>query len=176
MDCALLLTRRWCLVLSVALTASLAGCHSQIRGSHATQVPGFFVYYHEELRTCLRSQGQSDHLVDNPASAVRRTGDHSAIILLTQADSGSGVWAHILSGGKIGKSFSLDSDLVDFDMALRPVALREEDGPAVDRCGRYYSLQRNSPAAICRVDCPGVVLARAPITVHQVFSSEDRVF
>jgi hypothetical protein len=46
----------------------------------------------------------------------------------------------------------------------------------VDRCGRFYSEQRNSPAAVCRVNRPGVVLARAPIVVHDVFSSEDKLF
>ena len=139
-------------------------------------MPGFFVYYHEELRTRLRSQGQSDNLVDNPFSAVRRSGDHSAIILLTQTGNGSGVQAHILSGGIVAKSLSLDSDLVEFDMSFRPVVLPLKDGAAVDRCGRYYSVQRNAPAAICRVDRPGAVLARAEIFVHDVFSSEDRVF
>lgn len=176
MDCPSLLTHRCSLALLLTLTASLPGCHRQIRDSHATQVPGFFVYYHEALRTRLRSQGQSDNLVDNPFSAVRRSGDHSAIILLTQTGSGSGVQAHILSGGIVAKSLSLDSDLVEFDMSLRPVALPLKDGAAVDRCGRYYSVVRNAPAAICRVDRPGTVLARSPILVHDVFSSEDRVY
>jgi hypothetical protein len=46
----------------------------------------------------------------------------------------------------------------------------------VDRSGRFYSEQRNSPAAICRVNGPGTVLARASISVHDVFSSEDTIF
>jgi hypothetical protein len=70
----------------------------------------------------------------------------------------------------------VDSDLVEFDMSFRPVVLPLKDGAAVDRCGRYYSLQRNEPAAICRLDRPGTLLARSPILVHDVFSSEDRVF
>jgi len=144
--------------------------------SHTTPVPGFFAYYHEELRARLRSEGQSDQLVDNPASAVRRSGDHRAIILLTQSGSGSGVQAHILSGGKIARTFPLDSDLVDFDLSFQPVALPPTRGAAVDRCGRFYSEERNSPAAICRVSRPGAVLARAAVTVHDVFSSEDRVY
>jgi hypothetical protein len=134
------------------------------------------VYYHEELRARLRSQGHSDRLVDNPYDAVRHSGDHSAIILLTEPGDGSGFRAHILSGGKVARTLSLDSDLVDFDIAFRPVTLPRKDGPVVDRCGRYYSVERNAPAAICRVDGPGAVLARADILVHDVFSSDDRVF
>ncbi len=134
------------------------------------------MYYHEELRARLRSQGHSDRLVDNPYSAVRRSGDHSAIILLTQPGDGSGFRAHILSGGKVARTLSLDSDLVDFDMLYRPVILPREDGPVVDQCGRYYSVERNAAAAICRVGRPGAVLARADILVHDVFSSNDRVF
>ncbi len=167
---------RCCLVLVLGLAAGLSACHHKVPEGHATEVPGFFAYYHEELRARLRSQGQSDRLVDNPASAVQRSGDHKAIILLTQADNSSGVRACILSGGKVIRSFSVDSDSVDFDMSYCPVVLPQKDGPAVDRCGRFYSEQRNSPAAICRVNRPGTVLARASISVHDVFSSEDTVF
>jgi len=110
------------------------------------------------------------------ASAVRRSGDHKAIILLTEAGNSSEVHACVLSGGRVIKSFSLDSDLVDFDMSYHPVALPQKDGPTVDRCGRFYSEQRNSPVAICRVKRPGIVLARSPIIAHDVFSSEDKVF
>ncbi len=122
---------RCCLVLVLGLAAGLSACHHKVPEGHATEVPGFFAYYHEELRARLRSQGQSDRLVDNPASAVQRSGDHKAIILLTQADNSSGVRACILSGGKVTRSFSVDSDSV---------------------------------------------LARASISVHDVFSSEDTVF
>ncbi len=163
-------------MLLLTLTFCISACSPQVRGGHTTQVPGFFAYYHEELRAHLRAQGQSDRLVDNPSSAVRRSGDHAAIILLTQSDSDSKVQAHILSGGKIAKLLALNSDSVEFDMSYRPVLLPRSDGPVVDRCGRYYSVLRNAPAEICRVDRPGAVLARAPILVHDVFSSEDRVF
>ena len=159
-----------------ALTASLPGCRRHIREDHTTPVPGFYVYFHEELRGRLRSQGQSDRLVDNPFDAVRRSGDHGAVILLTEGGSSVGVQAHILSGGKVVQIIPLNSDSVDFDMTLHPVSLPQEDGPVVDRCGRFYSKQRNAPAAICRVNHPNVILARATIIVHDVFSSEDKVF
>jgi len=174
MHCAFAWRPSWFFLL--ALTTSLSACHHQIREDHATTVPGFYVYFHEELRGRLRSQGQSDSLVDNPFDAVRRSGDHGAVILLTQGGSGLGVQAHILSGGRAVQTIPLNSDSVDFDMTLRPVSLPQEDGPVVDRCGRFYSKQRNAPAAICRVNHPNLVLARAPIIVHDVFSSEDRVF
>jgi hypothetical protein len=170
-------SRRHCrLALLAALTTSLLGCRGQVRASHTTRVPGFFAYYHEELRALLRSEGRSDHLVDNPASAVRRSGDHRAIILLTESGIGVGIQAHVLSDGNVARTFPVDSDLVDFDLSFRPVGLPLKQGPVVDRCGRFYSEQRNSPAAICRVSSPGAVLARAEITAHDLFSSEDRVY
>ena len=165
-----------CWVLVLGLASGLSACHHKGSESHVTQIPGFFAYHHEELSARLGSQGHSDRLVDNPASAVRRSGDHKAIILLTEARNSPGVHACVLSGGKVIKSFSLDSELVDFDMSFHPIALPQKDGPTVDRCGRFYSEQRNSPVAICRVNRPGIVLARAPVIAHDVFSSEDKVF
>jgi hypothetical protein len=134
------------------------------------------VYSVEEVRTQLRSQGQQDDLVDDPYEAVRRTGDHAAIILMTHDGRHAGAKAHLVSGARILKSIPLDSDSVDFDLLLRPVVLPRGGGPVVDRCGRFYSIARNSPAAICRVSHPNFVLARSEILVHDVFSSEDTVF
>jgi hypothetical protein len=89
------------------MTITPWGCHREIRHATRQPFPGFFVYSAEELRTQLRSQGQQDDLVDNPYEAVRRTGDHAAIILMTHDGRHAGAKAHLVWGGRILKSIPL---------------------------------------------------------------------
>jgi hypothetical protein len=156
----------------------LAGCRGELSGGHATEVPGFFAYSHQQIRRNLRARGYSDRLSETPDRAVRRSAGHEAIICLTQQTGDARVLASIWSAGAATRTVSLESEMIYLDASFRPVASPGGRYHRTDPAGRNYvdNVGHLNIAHICRIDRPGVVLAETRLMTHYVFSTEKRVF
>jgi hypothetical protein len=162
-----------------ALASGLSGCRGELSGGHATEVPGFFAYSHQQIRRYLRAGGYSDQLTQTPDRAVRRSAGHEAIICLTRQTGDARVLASIWSAGAATGTVSLESEMIYLDAAFRPVAPPGGRFHRTDPTGRYYVDQVGREfniAQVRQIDRPGIILAETKLMTWYVFSTEKRVF